>query len=102
MTGSARRSVPLLLAGAVALAFALTACASAAPRARTSPQPALAGTVAVIPGAARQVTLSMNYGANADGGVGAHESLVTRAQRGHRGDRNPFADEAVIRRPVII
>jgi hypothetical protein len=33
----------------------------------TSPRPALAGAVAVIPGAARQVTLSMNYGANADG-----------------------------------
>ena len=82
MTRYARRAV-LLLAGAVALAFALMACASGAsspqgipggtPRAsapgmtQTSPQPALAGTVAVIPGAARQVTLSMNYGMNADG-----------------------------------
>ena len=85
MTRAARRAVPLLLAGAVALALALMACASEAsspqgipggtPRAgtpaghmtQTSPQPALAGTVAVIPGAARQVTLSMNYGMNANG-----------------------------------
>ena len=39
----------------------------AGPVAQTSPQPALGGTTAVIPGAARQVTLSMNYGANANG-----------------------------------
>jgi hypothetical protein len=70
MTSGARRSVSLLLAGAVSSALALTACMSAAPGrpvARTSPRPALAGTVAVVPGAARQVTLSMNYGANANG-----------------------------------
>jgi hypothetical protein len=34
---------------------------------QTSPQPALAGTGVVISGAARQVTLSMNYGMNANG-----------------------------------
>jgi hypothetical protein len=66
MTSSARRSVPLLLAGAVGAALALTACTSAGPAAPTSPRPALAPTVA-IPGAARQVTLSMKYGANANG-----------------------------------
>jgi hypothetical protein len=62
--------VPLLLAAAVAPALALVACASAPPAgpvAQTSPRPALAGRVALIPGAARQVTLSMNYGMNADG-----------------------------------
>jgi hypothetical protein len=86
MTRGARRSVPLLLAGAVAAALALVACASGAaspesarsgtprasappagPVAQTSPQPALARTIAVIPGAARQVTLGMNYGMNANG-----------------------------------
>jgi hypothetical protein len=70
--------MPLLLAGAVAPALALMACASAsappagpvAPASRTSPaspRPALASAAGVIPGAARQVTLSMNYGSNADG-----------------------------------
>lgn len=73
MTGIARRAVPLLLAGVVAPALALTACARATPGlpavsvARTSPQPALAGVRAGIPNAARQVTLSMNYGRNAHG-----------------------------------
>src|SRR6185312_16909107 len=70
MTSDVRRSVSLLLAMTVASALTLTACASAAPAeptARTSPRPALAPTVAMIPGAARQVTLSMNYGANANG-----------------------------------
>jgi hypothetical protein len=67
MTNGARRSMPLLLTGAVGSALALTACASAGPAAPTSPRPALAPTVAMIPGAARQVTLSMNYGANANG-----------------------------------
>ncbi len=62
--------MPLLLAGAVASAVALVACASAprvGPVAQTSPRPALAGAVRVIPGAASQVTLSMNYGMNANG-----------------------------------
>ena len=62
--------MPLLLAGAAASALALMACADAPPAepvAQTSPHPALAGTAAVIPGAARQVTLGMNYGANANG-----------------------------------
>lgn len=67
MTSAARRSVPLLLTGAVGSALALTACARAGPAAPTSPRPALAQAVAMIPGAARQVTLSMNYGANANG-----------------------------------
>jgi hypothetical protein len=70
MNRGARRSVPLLLAWTVALASALMACASAprtGPVAQTSPQPALAGAVAVVPAAAGQVTLSMNYGMNANG-----------------------------------
>jgi hypothetical protein len=70
MARGARRSVTLLLAGAVAPALALAACAGAPPAgpgAQASPQPALAGAVAVIPSAAGQVTLSMNYGMNADG-----------------------------------
>jgi hypothetical protein len=82
MTDGARRPVPLLLGGAVALAvtlaLALTACASgptpapSVPAAATRPavattRPAVTGALAVIPGTARQVTLSMNYGANADG-----------------------------------
>ena len=69
MTGGVRRSVPLLLAGAAA-ALTVTACAKSAPvvpLARTSPQPALAGARWAIPNAARQVTLSLNYGRNADG-----------------------------------
>lgn len=69
MTDSVRRSVPLLLAVAAA-ALALAACSGAPPAvpvARTSPQPAPSGADPVIPGAARQVTLSMNYGANAHG-----------------------------------
>jgi len=68
MTRGARPLVPLALAGAVAPVLALTACAGpppAGPVARTSPRPALSGTGAVIPGAARQVTFSMNYGMNA-------------------------------------
>ena len=70
MTRGARRSVPLLLAGAAAAALALVACASAplaGPGAQASPQPALARAVAAIPSGARQVTLSMNYGGNAAG-----------------------------------
>jgi hypothetical protein len=47
--------------------MACTSAPPAGPVAPTSPRPALAGAVTVIPGAARQVTLSMNYGANADG-----------------------------------
>ena len=70
MTDSVRRSVPLLLAAVVAPALAVTACTSAAPArpvARMSPQPVVASADPVIPGAARQVTLGMNYGANAHG-----------------------------------
>jgi len=48
MTNGARRSMPLLLTGAVGSALALTACASAGPAAPTSPRPALAPTVAMI------------------------------------------------------
>jgi hypothetical protein len=62
--------VPLLLAVAVAPVLTLMACSSAPPAgpvAQTSPQPALAATAAAVPGAARQVTLSLNYGANANG-----------------------------------
>jgi hypothetical protein len=62
--------VPLLLAGAVVPALALVACSSAPPAGpgtETPPRPALARTVAVIPAAATQVTLSMNYGWNANG-----------------------------------
>lgn len=69
MTSSARRSVPLLLAGA-AVALTLTACGKSAPvvpLARTSPRPAPAGAGAALPNAVRQVTLSLNYGRNAHG-----------------------------------
>jgi hypothetical protein len=60
--------VPLLLTVALAPLLTLTACASAppaGPSAQTSPQPALAATTAAVPAAARQVTLSLKYGANA-------------------------------------
>ncbi len=70
MTGSARRSVPLLLAVVLTPALAVAACASAGPArpvSLTSPPPALAGAGAGIPNAARQLTLSMNYGANTHG-----------------------------------
>jgi hypothetical protein len=73
MTGIARRAVPLLLAGVAVPALALTGCARATPGApavsvaRTSPQPELAGARAGIPNAARQVTLSLDYGRNAHG-----------------------------------
>lgn len=60
MTRSAQR--PLLLAGAVALVFALATCASASSTAR-----AVAAAHVVIPAAAKTVTLSLNYGGNADG-----------------------------------
>jgi len=69
MTSGARRTVPLL-AGIVVPALALTACASSVPAAsvaRTSPKPALAGAGAALPNAVRQLTLSLNYGANAHG-----------------------------------
>ncbi len=54
MTRKARRS--LLLTGAVASVFGLIACASAS-----------AGAHVAIPMAAQTVTLSLNYGGNADG-----------------------------------
>jgi hypothetical protein len=59
MTRNARRPL-LLLTGAAALVFALTACASAS---STAP----ADTHVAIPAAAQTVTLSLNYGGNADG-----------------------------------
>ena len=59
MTGNARRPL-LLLTGVVAPVFALTACASA-----SSAAPADAHVA--IPAAAQTVTLSLNYGGNADG-----------------------------------
>jgi hypothetical protein len=69
MTSGVRRAVPSVLAGVIFLALGPVACASAplAGPGASSPQPALAGTVAVIPGAARQVTLGLNYGLNAGG-----------------------------------
>jgi hypothetical protein len=57
MTRNARRPL-LLLTGAVASVFGLTACASA-----SSTAPAVARVA--IPAAARTVTLSLNYGGNA-------------------------------------
>ena len=60
MTRSARRPLLLLLTGAVALVFGLAACGSA-----SSTAPAVARVA--IPAAARTVTLSLNYGGNADG-----------------------------------
>ena len=59
MTRNARRPL-LLLTGAVAPVFVLTACASAS---TTAPAGAHAANLA----AAQTVTLSLNYGANADG-----------------------------------
>jgi hypothetical protein len=59
MTRGVRRPL-LLLAGAVAPVFALTACASASSTAPTA-------THVAIPAAAQTVTLSLNYGGNADG-----------------------------------
>jgi hypothetical protein len=58
MTRNARRS--LLLTGAIAPVFGLTACASAS---STAP----ADAHVAIPAAAQTVTLSLNYGGNADG-----------------------------------
>lgn len=59
MTRGVRRPL-LLLTGAVAPVFALTACASAS---STAP----ADAHVAIPAAAQVVTLSLNYGGNADG-----------------------------------
>jgi hypothetical protein len=59
MTRNLRRSL-LLLAGAVALVFGLAACASASSAAPP-------GVHVAIPAAARAVTLSLDYGGNADG-----------------------------------
>jgi len=59
MTRNARRPL-LLLTGAVAPVFVLAACASASSTAPTDPHVA-------IPAAAQTVTLSLNYGGNADG-----------------------------------
>jgi hypothetical protein len=81
--------MPLLLAGAVAPALALMACASASappagpvsPASPTSPRPAPAAAAGMIPGAARQVTLSMNYGSNADGRKPPAPVTVTSSAR---------------------
>ena len=71
MTRNARRPLLLLLTGAVVSAFVLTACASAsstAPAAASgsSSRPSVDAHVA-IPASAQTVTLSLNYGGNADG-----------------------------------
>jgi hypothetical protein len=83
--------MPLLLAGAVVPALTLMACASApraAPVTSASPifpaspaSPALAAAAAVIPGAARQVTLSLNYGSNAHGRKPPAPVTVTSSAR---------------------
>ena len=70
MTRNARRPL-LLLTGAAAPVFVLTACASAsstAPAAASgsSSRPSVDAHVA-IPASAQTVTLSLNYGGNADG-----------------------------------
>jgi hypothetical protein len=71
MTRSARRPLLLLLTGALAPALVLTACASASSTAPAAPSGSSFGPSAdahmVIPSAAQTVTLSMNYGGNADG-----------------------------------
>jgi hypothetical protein len=72
--------VPLLLAGVVAPALALTACASALPAgpgAQASPRPALAGTTPVTSSAARQVTLSVSDGWDANGRKPPAPAIVT-------------------------
>jgi hypothetical protein len=60
MARNARRPLLLLLTGAVFPVFGLTACASAS---STAP----ADAHVAIPAAAQTVTLSLNYGGNADG-----------------------------------
>ena len=60
MNRNARRPLLLLVAGAVAPVFGLTACASAS---STAP----ADAHVAIPAAAQTLTLSLNYGGNADG-----------------------------------
>jgi hypothetical protein len=72
MTRSARRPLLLLLTVAVAPALVLTACASASTApAAAAPRGSSSGPSAdahvTIPAAAQTVTLSMNYGGNADG-----------------------------------
>ena len=81
MTRNARRPLLLLLTGAVAPAFVLTACASASSTAPPAPPapavPAAAPSESssgpsadahgAIPAAAQTVTLSLNYGGNAGG-----------------------------------
>ena len=74
MTRNARRPLLLLLAGAVAPGFCLTACASASSTvASASSTVASASSTApadahvAIPAAAQTLTLSLNYGGNADG-----------------------------------
>jgi hypothetical protein len=82
MTRGPRRLLPLLLAGVVAPALFLTACSGAAPAgpgAPTSPRPALAPNVAAVPSTARQVTLSLNYGANAHGRKPPAPATITDA-----------------------
>ena len=79
--------MPLLLAGAAAPALTLMACASAPPAApATSVSPASPASPAlaaarVIPAAARQVTLSLNYGSNAHGRKPPAPVTVTSSAR---------------------
>jgi hypothetical protein len=74
MTRNARRPLLLLLTGAVAPVFALTSCASASP---TAP----ADAHVAIPTAAQTVTLSLNYGGNADGRKPPTPVTVTNAAK---------------------
>jgi hypothetical protein len=80
MTRNTRRPLLLLLSGAVVPAFVLTACASASSTAPAAPAAApvaaapsasssgpSADAHGAIPAAAQTVTLSLNYGGNADG-----------------------------------
>jgi hypothetical protein len=74
VTRNARRPLLLLLTGAVAPAFALTACASAS---STASSTASAGAHVAIPATAQTVTLSLNYGGNADGRIPPAPVTVT-------------------------
>ena len=73
MTRNARRPL-LLLTGAVAPVFVLTACASASSTTQTDAHVA-------IPAAAQTVTLSLNYGGNADGRKPPAPVMVTSSAK---------------------
>ena len=86
MTRNARRPLLLLLTGAVAPAFVLTACASASPTAPPTAPPTASPTAsadahAAIPAAAQTVTLSLNYGGNADGRTPPAPVTVTNSAK---------------------